>query len=135
MPFLKNQTGNKKERIPPLRLIATPAGSGDPLTNGALSVYEQIMDGTFTLGDGHFAGVEKPEDAEKRLLKVIRVALDEKDTTVKNEMILLRNEFDLAEDDRAVWVYFRVLENLWARLSDDIRSRSFLDRQPQVTEH
>jgi hypothetical protein len=93
------------------------------------------MDGKLTLDDGHFAGVEKPMDAEKRLLKVIRIALDEDDTSVQNEMALLCKEFDLADDDRAVWVYFRVLENLWAKLSEDIRSRFFLDGQTPVIEH
>jgi hypothetical protein len=135
MPSLKNRLESKAEKIPALRLITTPSGPGHPPVKDALSVYQRIMDGNLTLDDGHFAGIEKPMDAEKRLVKVIRIALDEDDTTVQNEMALLRNEFDLEDDDRAVWVYFRVLENLWAKLSDDVRSKFFFDGQTPVIEH
>jgi hypothetical protein len=136
MTSLKNKTENKKEKMPPLRLVAMPSGSDNPPMYDTLSFYEQIIDGTFTLAEEHFCGVEKPIDAERRLLEVIRMALDADDTSVQNEMTLLRNEFDIKDGDRAIWVYFRVLENLWAKLSDDIRSRFFLDRRrPPVARH
>jgi DNA-binding transcriptional regulator YiaG len=135
MTSLKNKTDSRTESRPPLRVVAIPSGAGMHLMQDTVSVYEQIMDGTLTLEEWHFSGVEKPRDAEKRLLKVISVALDEDDTSVQNEMTLLRNEFAIEEEDRAIWIYFRVLENLWAKLSDDIRSRHFLDKHLQVTEH
>ncbi len=135
MPSLKKQVESKTEKIPALRLVTTPPGSGNPPVKDPLSLYQQFMDGKLTLDDEHFAGVEKPMDAEKRLLKVIRIALDDDDTSVQNEMALLRNEFELEENDRSVWVYFRVLESLWAKLSHDIRSGFFLDGQSQVIEY
>ncbi len=113
-----------------------PSGAGMHIMQDTVSVYERIVDGTFTVEEWHFSGVEKPMDAEKRLLKVIRRALEAGDTSVQNEMALLRAEFDVDEGDRVIWVYFRVLENLWAKLSDDIRSRFFLDeRIPPVAGH
>lgn len=135
MTSLKKKVESETENIPALILIAAPAGSGNSPVKDSLSIYQQFMDGKLTLDAGHFAGVEKPMDAEKRLLKVIRIALDDDDTSVQNEMALLRKEFNLEENDRTVWVYFRVLENLWAKLSEDIRSRFFLDGQSQVIEH
>jgi hypothetical protein len=135
MTSLKKKVESETENIPALILIAAPSGSGNSPVKDSLSIYQQFMDGKLTLDAGHFAGVEKPMDAEKRLLKVIRIALDDDDTSVQNEMALLRKEFNLEENDRTVWVYFRVLENLWAKLSEDIRSRFFLDGQSQVIEH
>ena len=132
MPSLRNETQSR----PPLRVVAIPSGAGMHIMQDTASVYERIIDGTFTMEEWHFSGVEKPRDAEKRLLEVIRSALEADDTSVQNEMALLRAEFDVDEGDRAIWVYFRVLENLWARLSDDIRSRFFLDKgRPPVVGH
>lgn len=134
MPSMKNQQ-KTVWKGPSLRLVAEHRGvSGLPKENGR-SVYEQIVSGTYMLSACYFVGVEKPVDAERRLLNVISLALDANDTTVQHTMALLRREFNLDADDGVVWIFFQVMENLWARLSDDARSRHFFDRRGVVTEH
>ena len=132
---MKNQEKKTVSWAPALRLVAEQPGvSGLPVEK-CCSIYEQIVDGSYTMSACYFEGVEKPVDAERRLLNVIRLALDADDTTVQYTMALLRREFNLDPDDAAVWVYFQVMENLWARLSDDARSRHFFARRGAVTEH
>ena len=135
MPSTKNQEQQTELRTPSLKLVAGQTGIDHlPVANNR-SVYEQIIKGTYTLSAHYFLGAEKPRDAERRLLHVINQALDASDTTVQYTMALLRREFDLDPEDGSVWIYFQVMENLWARLSDDTRSRHFFERRGAVTEH